>query len=164
VLELAAPDCPLECAPILSLLACFSLSPLRKVREVPAPSPEVLVSYWKVRVSGGELVDSRRGNSKPARPPATTPESRENQLIAAAVDLAEKQILSGKASSQVITHFLKLATSRERLEQERLRRENQLLAAKTDNLASAGRVEQLYSEALTAMRAYSGHPEEVLDD
>ena len=102
---------------------------------------------------------SRRENPKSARPPATTPEARENQLISAAVDLAEKQLRDGKASSQVITHYLKLGTTRERLEQERIKAENELLKAKVENLASAGRVEELYKNALKAMRAYSGQPE-----
>jgi hypothetical protein len=108
---------------------------------------------------------SRSGTPKSSRPPATTPEARENQLIAAAVDLAEKQIREGKASSQVITHYLKLASTRERLEQERLRRENELLTAKVENLASAGRIEELYKNALSAMRTYAGNPEpdETLD-
>lgn len=107
----------------------------------------------------------RGDDARPKRPPATTPEARENQLIAAAVDLAEEQIRSGKASAQVITHFLKLGTTRERLEQERLQRENELLKAKTDSLASAERVEELYKNALAAMRTYSGHPEDdVIED
>ena len=102
---------------------------------------------------------SRREGPKSARPPATTPEARENQLIAAAVDLAEQQIRTGKASSQVITHYLKLGTTRERLEQDRIKQENELLKAKVENLASAGRIEDLYRNALKAMRAYSGQPE-----
>jgi hypothetical protein len=141
----------------------FHLS--ERYREVSAPPPEVLVVHLKVLLSGGEHVVSRSKDSKPPRPPATTPESRENQLIAAAVDLAERQIRDGKASSQVITHYLKLGTTREKLEQERIKQENELLKAKVENLASAGRVEELYKNALTAMRAYSGHPEsEELDD
>jgi hypothetical protein len=109
---------------------------------------------------------SREKGPRPRRPPATTPESRELQLIAAAVDLAEEQILSGKASSQVITHYLKLGTTRERLEQERLKRENELLQAKVQSLASAERVEELYSKALNAMRSYAGlqHEEEIVDE
>lgn len=90
------------------------------------------------------------------RPPATTPEGRENQLISHAVDLAERQLLDGSASAQVISHYLKLGSSRERLEQERLSRENELLQAKAEAMASAKRVEELYSQALDAMRSYSG--------
>ena len=88
--------------------------------------------------------------------PALTPEARENQLIAAATNLAEKQLLEGTASSQVITHYLKLGSSKERLEKEKLERENELLRAKTEALQSAQRVEELYANALDAMRRYNG--------
>jgi hypothetical protein len=103
--------------------------------------------------------------NKPIRPPATTPEGRENQLVAAAMDLAEKQIREGKASSQVITHFLKLGSTRERAEQDRLANENLLLQAKVSSLQSAERMEQLYAEAMAAMTSYKGlSHEEVIDD
>jgi hypothetical protein len=95
-------------------------------------------------------------NSRKPRRPATTPEGRENQLISLASDLAEQQLLNGTASSQVITHFLKLGSSRERLEQERLQRENLLLSAKIDHIASTKRIEELYATALNAMRQYAG--------
>lgn len=97
----------------------------------------------------------------PRRPrrPALTPEARENQMISLAVDLAERQLEEGTASSQVITHFLKLGSSKERLEREKLEEENKLLRAKTESLQSQKRVEELYAEALTAMRRYSGQGE-----
>lgn len=98
------------------------------------------------------------------RRPATTEEGREAQLVDLAVSLAERQLQEGTASSQVITHYLKLGSSRERLEQERLRSENDLLKAKIDTLASAQRVEELYSQALNAMRSYSGQDPEEFDD
>jgi len=90
------------------------------------------------------------------RAPAKTLEARENQLIALAVDLAEKQLSAGTASSQVITHYLKLGSTTERLERDRLKKENELLTAKTDSLKSAKKVEELYANALDAMRLYSG--------
>lgn len=77
-------------------------------------------------------------------------------MISAAIDLAAKQIAEGTASSQVITHFLKLGTTREKLEQERLRQENSLLKAKSEALASQARVEELYKNAMKAFREYSG--------
>lgn len=92
----------------------------------------------------------------PQRRPAITPESRENQLISLATDLAERQLIEGTASSQVMTHFLKLASTREKLEQERLQNENLLLSAKVDQMASSKRVEELYEQALSAMKQYSG--------
>lgn len=92
------------------------------------------------------------------RAPATTPEARENQLVSAAVELAEKQIRDGTASAQVITHYLKLGSTREKLEQARLQHEIKLAEAKIDSMASARRVEELMGEALDAFRAYSGQP------
>lgn len=104
-------------------------------------------------------------NKRPTRRPASTPEGRENQLISLAVDLAEKQLQEGTASSQVITHFLKMGSAREELERERLRNENLMLSAKVDNLASQKRIEDLYESALTAMRTYSGRdPEDEFFD
>lgn len=90
------------------------------------------------------------------RRPAKTEKGREDQLISLAVDLAEKQLIEGTASSQVMTHYLKLGSSRESLEQERLRGENELLKAKVEQMASAKRVEELYTDALAAMKSYSG--------
>lgn len=93
---------------------------------------------------------------KPRRP-AQTPEARENQLVALAVDLAEKQLREGTASAQVITHYLKLGTTRERIEKEILEQQRELLEAKTQAIHSAKRVEELYQNALNAMRTYSGN-------
>lgn len=105
---------------------------------------------------------SKKGTERPKRrrAPAKTMEARENQLIARAVDLAEKQLSEGSASAQVITHYLKLGSSKERLEKEKLANENELLRAKTEALQSQKRVEELYAEALNAMRVYSGKIEE----
>lgn len=86
-----------------------------------------------------------------------TPEARENQLIAKAVDLAEQQIMNGTASSQVITHFLKLGSTTARLEKEKLQKGNELLCAKTEAIKSGQRIEELYNNALNAMRNYGGH-------
>jgi hypothetical protein len=99
----------------------------------------------------------------PKRAPATTVEGRENQLVSLAIDLAEKQLSEGTASAQVITHYLKLGSTREHLEQERLSRENDLLTARVDTLASAKKVEELYSAALDAMRSYAGRLADIED-
>ena len=92
--------------------------------------------------------------------PALTPEARENQMISLAVDLAERQLQEGTASSQVITHYLKLGSMRERLEREKLEEENKLLKARTAQIQSMKRVEELYEEAIKAMRNYSGQGEQ----
>lgn len=89
--------------------------------------------------------------------PALSPEARENQLVALAVDLAEKQLLEGTASSQVIVHYLKQGTLKEKLERERLAEENKLLRAKTEAVKSTKRSEELMEEAIKAFRSYSGH-------
>lgn len=88
--------------------------------------------------------------------PALTPEGRENQMIALAINCAEKQLLEGTASSQVITHYLKLGSTKNQLEMERLRNENELLKAKTKALESAEHLEKLFSEAIAAMKEYRG--------
>ena len=89
--------------------------------------------------------------------PGITPEAREDQLISYAIDLAEKQLLEGTASSQVITHYLKLGSTKERIEKEILEKQKELIEAKTENLKSAKRIEELYENALNAMRNYSGN-------
>jgi len=88
--------------------------------------------------------------------PGLTPESREDQMVALAINLAEQQLLDGTASSQVISHFLKIGSTKERIEKEILKEQKDLIKAKTEALKSEKRVEELYSEALNAMRRYSG--------
>lgn len=89
--------------------------------------------------------------------PALTPENRENQLISLAVSLAEQQLRDGTASSQVITHYLRLGSTREKLEKEKLERENELLRAKTKAYEESGQTERIVAEALEAFRRYSGN-------
>jgi hypothetical protein len=102
--------------------------------------------------------------AKRRQAPATTVEGREHQLITMTIDLAERQIRAGTASSQVMTHFLKLGSSMENLEKEKLHKENLLLEAKTDALKSAKRVEELYAKALKAMQIYAGKEDGGLSD
>lgn len=93
---------------------------------------------------------------------AMSPEARENQMISLAVDVAEQQMIEGTASSQVITHFLKLGSMKERLEREKLENENELLRARVKALESAEKSEEAYRKVLRAMREYSGR--EDIDD
>lgn len=117
---------------------------------------------------GGQNLAKRANNtnetSKKKMRPATTPEAREQQLIALAVDLAEKQLIEGTASSQVISHFLKLATEKERLEREILQSKRELMKAQTENLQAAKRMEELYANAIKAMQHYSGHDDPNEED
>ena len=88
--------------------------------------------------------------------PALTPEARENQLISLAVDLAEQQLRDGTASSQVITHYLKLGSTKERIEKEILEKQKELIEAKTKNINQSSEARELYANALAAFRKYSG--------
>ena len=96
--------------------------------------------------------------------PALTPDAREKQLIALAVDLAEQQLRDGTASSQVITHYLKMGSMKEKLERERLEKENKLIDAKVETLKSVQHIEELYKNALDAMKNYRGDDVEDPDD
>lgn len=101
------------------------------------------------------MAEEQSAHKKKLRP-ALTIEARENQLINLAMNRAEEKLLDGTASSQLITHFLKLGSMREQLEREKLEEENKLLRAKTEALESGQRIEELYENALNAMRSYSG--------
>lgn len=97
---------------------------------------------------------AKQTNSKRKMRPALTPESREQQLVSLAVDLAEQQLIDGTASSQVITHFLKLGSTRAELERAKLEHETKLLEAKTESIQSQKNMEELYSQAIDALKSY----------
>lgn len=101
-------------------------------------------------------VKGSSGGSKRMRP-ALSPEARENQMISLAMDLAEQQLRDGTASSQLITEFVKRGSTKARIEQEILAEQQELIKAKTESLKSAKRIEELYTDAIAAMRSYSGH-------
>ena len=92
--------------------------------------------------------------------PALSPEARENQMISLAVDLVEKRLREGTASSAETTYYLRLSGSKARLEKEKLEEENKLLRAKTEALQAAKNTEEMYAEAIKAMGIYSGKDEE----
>ena len=88
--------------------------------------------------------------------PELDPEAREAQMINLAVRQAEKQLREGTAPAQIVTHYLKLATVREKKELEILEKQAQLITAKTEALESAKRIEELYAQAIDAMKLYNG--------
>ncbi len=97
--------------------------------------------------------------------PARTPQTKENQMISLAFDLAEKKLRNGSASSQLITHFLKLATVKEQLENDRLRADLDLARAKIKYMESQETSQEMYEKALRAFCDYSGTEyEENIDD
>ena len=105
-------------------------------------------------------------NSEPdiISPPALTVEGREDQLISLAISLAEKKLRDGTATNQMILHYLKLGSTKERLEKEKLERENELLVAKVQAIESASRIEELYAGAIRAMKEYKGEEGNDFDD
>lgn len=107
--------------------------------------------------------DSSRSEEFASLPPAISSEERERQLINMAMDAAEKQMRTNTASSQVITHFLKLGTEREKLEREKLAHETAMLEAKTKQIQASEEMDKLYTQAIEAFRSYhsgSGDEEE----
>lgn len=99
-----------------------------------------------------------RPNSESNRksPPATTPEGRENQMISLAMELAEKRLRAGTASAQEVTHFLKLGSLNNRVERDILEKQKELITAKTEAIRQSKRVDELYAEAISAMKRYAG--------
>lgn len=110
-----------------------------------------------------KAVVTTSSDSTKKRRPALSPEARENQMIALAVDLAEKQLMEGTASSQVITHYLKMASMKERIEREILEKQKELIEAKTHSIQSTARSDEIAKKALDAFRHYSGHGDEEDD-
>lgn len=109
-------------------------------------------------------VKTPKSDIRPKLRPAINPEARESQMAALAMDLVEQRLRDGTASSQETTHFLKLVSSKAKLEQERLKLENKLVEAKTKALANAEEIKVLYEEALKAMRRYGGHGDDEYDE
>lgn len=106
--------------------------------------------------------DPKRIDRKTA--PPLTPDDRENQMISLAIDRAEEQLRDGTASAQVIVHYLKLASQKDRLEREQLEKKNELLKAKTDAIKAAETTERLYGEVMKAFRAYNGEDIDGYDE
>lgn len=113
------------------------------------------------------MANQRSRRSEPSRQRsrlASTPEGRELQLISLAEQLAEQQLEQGTASAQVISHYLKLGSSRERLEQQKIRHENELLQVKKDQIEAAERMDVMYARAMAALTNYKGVPGESNPD
>lgn len=102
------------------------------------------------------MATTPKDGARRRRPPAKTPEARENQLIALAMDLAEEKMLDGTASNTLIVHYLKLGSTKDRIEKELMEKRMKKLDAETEAIESSKRVEEMYTKALDAMRMYSG--------
>jgi len=113
----------------------------------------------KSKVFDSEIVEEEKTVAR--LPRARTPEAREQQLTALAYDLAETQLRKGTASSQVVSHFLKIGSTREKIELQKVKQETLLVEAKVKDLANVEELKKLYSEAMDAMRGYAG---QAVDD
>ena len=129
----------------------FSRSSINKVKDICIKTEP----YWEKR-SKQIMAKNSDEASKRRRPPAKTPEAREKQMIALAIDEAERLMLEHRAPASIINHYLKLASSKDELEREKLRKENELLAAKTEAIKEGARLEELYADAMDAMKMYRG--------
>lgn len=99
-------------------------------------------------------------NNKKRKPrPRMSAEEQENYMISLATDLAEKQLREGTAKSQVIVHYLKLGTLQHEREMDKLEQEVKQLRAKTEAIESSQRIEDLYADAIAAVRRYQGVPD-----
>lgn len=99
-----------------------------------------------------------------ARSAKMTPEAQENLLISLAYDLVEERLREGTASAQETVHFLKLGSTRNRAEMERLQEENKLLKAKTESLNAARQSDEMFTKAIEAMQRYRGEGQEDIGD
>lgn len=109
------------------------------------------------------LNTTKTSSPKPKSPPARTPEARENQLIALAYEVAEERLRNGTATSQEVVHFLRLGSMKERKELEMMDKKNELMKAKTEALQSAKRIEELYTNAISAFKSYRGIADDEYD-
>lgn len=96
--------------------------------------------------------------------PALTPEARENRAISLAMDLVEQRLINGTASSQETTHFLKLGSTKNKLELEKLKAETELVCAKAKLAESQRNNEEMFKNAIAAMKRYSGNRDEEDDE
>lgn len=90
-------------------------------------------------------------------PPATTPEGRENQLVSLAFEVAEERLRNRTASAQEIVQLMKMGSVDATIERDILKKQKELITAKTEAIRAQRRVEELYAEAIVAMKSYAGH-------
>lgn len=81
-------------------------------------------------------------------------------MVNLAYSAVQKRIEDGTASAMELVHFLKIGTTEHELQMRLLEAENELRAAKKAELESRQNVEELYKNALAAMRSYRGAPED----
>ena len=101
---------------------------------------------------------------KRSRRRAMTAEERENQLISLALDRVEERMLNGTASGQEYVQFIRMASSKARAENEKLKLELDLVRAKTENLRQQQRTDEMFANAIAAFKRYSGAEDDEEED
>lgn len=104
--------------------------------------------------------------NSPRRPRrrAQTPEERENQLIALALDRVEERMQNRTATAQEYIQFIRMASSKARAEADKVALELELVKAKTENLRMQQKNEEMFSNAIKAFKRYSGADSEEDDE
>lgn len=102
--------------------------------------------------------------AKRKTPPPATPEAKEQELISLAVAQAEEQLRNKTAPTQVVVHYLKLASSKDKLEREMLSKKTELVSAQTESIKAQKRMDELYENALNAMKLYNGQEDDAYED
>lgn len=96
--------------------------------------------------------------------PVHSVEARESQLVSLAMDLAERRLREGTASSAEVVEIMRWGSKRSKLEQELNETKIELMKAKKEALESTKRIEELFDEAMHQFRRYNGVFEEGEDD
>lgn len=112
---------------------------------------------------GAKRITQSSQDSQDNCSPAFSREEQENNCIALSYNLVEKRLREGTATSQETCFFLKLGSTNERREREKLEEEIKLLRAKTAGLEAAKASDEKYTKAILAMKKYSGHEDDAID-
>lgn len=97
---------------------------------------------------------------RPRKSAARTPEAREQEMIALAMDLAEQKLRDGSAPAPLVMLFAKAGLDRERLEREGLEINNRLGHTKASQIEQMTQSNEKLDRVFKALRTYQGMPDE----
>lgn len=93
--------------------------------------------------------------------PPLSDKDHEAKLISLTLQMAEQQLIDGTASSQVMTHFLRLGSIRSKVELEKLRLENNLLTEKIQSEKMGQQLKEMFQDVMESLRDYQAPPPEI---
>ena len=108
--------------------------------------------------------DKRVKPNTPEFPPASSDEERTLQMASLAMDLAEKRLREGRASSAEILYFVKQGSEEARLERAKLAEDVKLIQARVADIERSKNTEELYAKAISAFQEYQGLDYEECDE